>query len=117
HGADGLLSGSGSVIVELQVALFDAVQRNNLAAAREISDRLFPITQVFYSDPWVDMHNRMKEALVLLGRLPSAHVRPPLLKLPLSEIERIRQALREGGVLEPQAVRGRGLKLGSTATM
>jgi len=24
---------------------------------------------VFYSEPWVDMHNRMKEALVLLGTL------------------------------------------------
>ena len=28
--------------------------------------------RVFYADPFVDMHNRMKEALVLLGRLPRA---------------------------------------------
>jgi 4-hydroxy-tetrahydrodipicolinate synthase len=99
HGADGLLSGSGSVIADLQSAIFQAIQRNDLAEARGISQRLFPITQVFYADPWVDMHNRMKEALVLLGRLPAAYVRPPLMKLSSDEIERIRQALIAGGVM------------------
>ena len=39
------------------------------------------------------MHNRMKEVLVLLGRLPPAVVRPPLVKLPPHEIERLRQAI------------------------
>ena len=104
HGADGLLSGSGSVIADLQSAIFHAIQRNDLAAAREISQRMFPITQVFYADPWVDMHNRMKEALILLGRLATAYVRPPLMKLPESEIERIRQALIAGGVLQRAGV-------------
>lgn len=99
-GSDGLLSGSGSVVAGLQSALFDAVQRGDLEAARQMSDRLFPLTQVFYSDPWVDMHNRMKEALVLLGRLDEAYVRPPLVKLPPAEIERIHQALIASGVLE-----------------
>ena len=42
------------------------------------------------------MHNRMKEALVLLGRLLAAYVRPPLLKLPANDIERVRQALVGG---------------------
>src|SRR5579863_4286770 len=68
-GCNGLLSGSGSVIADLQSALFQAVQRNDLADARRINDRIEPIARVFYSEPWVDMHNRMKEALVLLGRL------------------------------------------------
>ena len=45
------------------------------------------------------MHNRMKEALVLLGRLPRAVVRPPLMKLGAAEIERIRQALVAAGLL------------------
>jgi 4-hydroxy-tetrahydrodipicolinate synthase len=44
------------------------------------------------------MHNRMKEALVLLGRLPRAAVRPPLVKLGRAEIERIRIALVEAGM-------------------
>jgi 4-hydroxy-tetrahydrodipicolinate synthase len=45
------------------------------------------------------MHNRMKEALVLLGRLPRAYVRPPLVKLQHAEIQRIDRALVEAGLL------------------
>jgi 4-hydroxy-tetrahydrodipicolinate synthase len=45
------------------------------------------------------MHNRMKEALVLLGRMEQAHVRPPLQKLSGEEIEGIRQRLEEAGLL------------------
>ena len=55
---------------------------------------------MFYADPFVDMHNRMKEALVLLGKLPRAVVRPPLVKLERAEIARIRQALIEAGLLD-----------------
>ena len=46
------------------------------------------------------MHNRMKEALVLLGRLPRAVVRPPLVKLGGAEIARVRQALVESGLID-----------------
>jgi 4-hydroxy-tetrahydrodipicolinate synthase len=104
-GCNGLLSGSGSVIPDLQAALFRAVQANDLATARALNDRIFPLTQVFYAQPWVDMHNRMKEALVLLGRLPRAVVRPPLVKLERAEIERIRQALVEAGLLPKAKIR------------
>jgi len=58
---------------------------------------------VFYAEPWADMHNRMKEALVLLGKLPRAVVRPPLVKLGSAEIERIRQALVEAELLGAKA--------------
>src|ERR1700691_1860873 len=104
-GCNGLLSGSGSVIPDLQSALFKAIQNNDLAEARRINDRIYPLARVFYADPWVDMHNRMKEALVLLGRLPRAVVRPPLVKLGRAEIDRIRVALVEAGLLSQKAAR------------
>ena len=104
-GCNGLLSGSGSVIPDLQAQLFQAVQANDLAAARRLNDRIEPLAQVFYAEPWADMHNRMKEALVLLGRLPRAVVRPPLVKLGTTEIGRIRQALVEAGMLGESAGR------------
>lgn len=104
-GCNGLLSGSGSVIAELQAALFEAVRANDLARARELNDRIYPLAKVFYADPWADMHNRMKEALVLLGRLPRAAVRPPLVKLGRAEIERIRVALVASGLLDAKAGR------------
>jgi 4-hydroxy-tetrahydrodipicolinate synthase len=104
-GCNGLLSGSGSVIADMQSQMFRAVQANDLAAARRLNDRIDPLMRVFYADPFVDMHNRMKEALVLLGRLPRAHVRPPLVKLDRAEIGRIREALIAAGLLEPKAGR------------
>ena len=98
-GGNGLLSGSGSVIADLQLALFNAVQNNDLKAARLINDRIYPLAQVFYADPWVDMHNRMKEALVLLGKLPRAVVRPPLMKVTDQEIQWIKSAFIQAGLL------------------
>jgi 4-hydroxy-tetrahydrodipicolinate synthase len=102
-GCDGLLSGSGSVIADLQAQLFRAVEANDLGAARAINARIWPTAEVFYAQPWVDMHNRMKEALVLLGKLPRAVVRPPLVKIEADEIERIRLALSQAGLLSDDA--------------
>ncbi|RRH91827.1 dihydrodipicolinate synthase family protein [Mesorhizobium tamadayense] len=97
-GCDGLLSGAGSVIADLQVALFRAVQANDLKTARAINDRIYPTVRAFYDAPLLDMHNRMKEALVILGRLDEAHVRPPLMKPGVAEIEKIRGLLAEAGL-------------------
>jgi 4-hydroxy-tetrahydrodipicolinate synthase len=102
-GCNGLLSGSGSVISDLQAQLFQAVQSDNLAEARRLNDRIEPLARCFYAEPWADMHNRMKEALVLLGRLPRAVVRPPLVKLGSAEIARVRQALVESGLIDRMA--------------
>jgi 4-hydroxy-tetrahydrodipicolinate synthase len=99
-GCAGLLSGSGSVIADLQARLFRAVKAGKLDEARQLQERITATADVFYSEPWVDMHNRMKEALVLLGKLPRAVVRPPLMKLPPQEIERIRAALVAAGLLK-----------------
>ena len=102
-GPHGLLSGSGSVIADLQAKLFRAVQENDLAEAKRIDARIAPTARVFYADPFVDMHNRMKEALVLLGKLPRAVVRPPLVKIERVEVAAIREALIEAGLLDKNA--------------
>ena len=94
-GADGAISGMGSVVADLQADLFDACRKGDLEEARRINDRLDPLVRVFYAPPFVDMHNRMKEALVLLGRLPAAHVRPPLTPIPDGERAAIRAALAQ----------------------
>jgi 4-hydroxy-tetrahydrodipicolinate synthase len=97
-GCKGLLSGSGSVIADLQVALFEAVQRGDLAEAQAINARIRPTAEAFYAEPFFDMHNRMKEALVMLGRMRRAVVRPPLKKLGEAELARIRAALAAAGL-------------------
>src|SRR5258708_21672560 len=90
-GCNGLLSGAGSVIADLQVALFEAVRANDLARARTINDRIYPMAQAFYAPPFLDMHNRLKEVLALLGRLPPAVGRPPPPKPPPHQVGRLEQ--------------------------
>ena len=94
-GADGILSGHGSLIADLHVEIFDAVKRGDLAAARRVSDRIYPLVQVFYAEPFLDMHNRMKEALAILGRIDEAHVRPPLRCISNAEREKVRRVVAE----------------------
>jgi len=97
-GADGAISGMGSVVADLQAELFEACQKGDVDGARWINDRLDPLVRVFYAPPFVDMHNRMKEALVLLGRIPAAHVRPPLTPVSATEREAIRRAIVAAGL-------------------
>ncbi len=97
-GADGTISGMGSVVADLQAELFEACQKGDVDGARWINDRLDPLVRVFYAPPFVDMHNRMKEALVLLGRIPAAHVRPPLTPVSATEREAIRRAIVAAGL-------------------
>jgi 4-hydroxy-tetrahydrodipicolinate synthase len=104
-GGDGILSGMGSVTADVHVDLYRAVRAGDLDAARRANDRLFPLTQVFYRPPFLDMHNRMKTALHLLGRLPHPAVRPPLLPLPSEEVATIAAALAAAG-LEPRPAAG-----------
>lgn len=77
-GARGIISGAGSVIADLQVALFRAYQQGDTVQAAAVGERVYAAVQAFYDKPYIDWQARMKEALVMLGRLPAAHVRPPL---------------------------------------
>ncbi len=103
-GCNGLLSGAGSVIADLQVALFEAIQNKDLARAQRLNDQIYPTAQCSYSAPFGDMHNRMKEALVILGRMERAVVRPPLVKLTDEEISRIGDALKEARITRDGAL-------------
>lgn len=92
-GADGILSGHGSLIPELQTALFDAVVEENFAVAREVASVLYQLTQVFYAPPIADGFTRMKLASARLGRLSGAYVRGPLLPLEEREAQRVEASL------------------------
>jgi 4-hydroxy-tetrahydrodipicolinate synthase len=97
-GADGCISGMGSVAADLQAELLAAVKAGDLAGAQLVNERLTPLVNVFYAPPFVDMHNRMKEALAMLSRIPAAYVRPPLTPVSDDERHRIRLALRSAGL-------------------
>lgn len=96
-GADGILSGHGSLVADVHVELWRAVEKQDLTLAREIWDRLRPVAETCYDDPFLDGHNRMKCALVELGRLDEAHVRPPLQPVTNGERDLIRGVVATAG--------------------
>ena len=98
-GCDGILSGSGSTIADLHVEIFDAVNADDMPRARRAADRLYHWSRVIYTEPHVDAHSRMKEALVMLGRMPRATVRPPLVQITEPERRVITSGLKAAGLL------------------
>jgi 4-hydroxy-tetrahydrodipicolinate synthase len=92
---DGMLVGFACMAPELIVELYEAVERGDLKAAQATNDRLAPITELVYAAPPIHYYARMKAAMALMGRLPNALVRPPLLPSPAAEVERLRAALQE----------------------
>jgi 4-hydroxy-tetrahydrodipicolinate synthase len=99
YGSDGILSGSSPVMPELQVSLWRAMQNSDLKAARAAQEKIRPLLDAFYRFPDIDMHNRMKSALVIMGILPNGTVRPPLRALDKAELSAIETALRSAGLL------------------
>src|SRR5215213_1298351 len=99
-GADGILSGHGSVVADLHVEMFDAINRGDLTEARRVADRIYPVVQATYAEPFLDGHNRMKEALAILGRIDAAYVRPPIQRISDAEREEIRRVVTEAGLPE-----------------
>lgn len=97
-GADGILSGMGSIAADLHVALAKAIDRSDLVAARSINDRIFPLAQAFYR-PGQDAHVRMMYALKKIGRQKHDFVRPPYKPLDADERSRIDQVLVQSGLL------------------
>ena len=75
--------------------MFNAVKAKDLKRAQSINDQIFPLTQAFYSPPFLDMHNRMKEVLVLTGKMEEAIVRPPLMKISQKEILILKKAIKQ----------------------
>jgi 4-hydroxy-tetrahydrodipicolinate synthase len=98
-GADGILSGHGSVIAGLQVRLLDAVRAGESAEAARQYRRIQALTRVIYRAPMANMYARMKEHLIMLGHKLTPAVRPPLEPVGAAEREQLRQALVEAELL------------------
>ena len=98
-GADGILSGHGSVIAPLQVELFRAVREGDLETSRRVYARIQHLTRVIYRDPMPNMYSRMKEQLVMLGASMTAKVRAPLRGVSDDERSSLRLALEAADLL------------------
>jgi 4-hydroxy-tetrahydrodipicolinate synthase len=102
-GATGALLGFATLGTREHVELLAAVDRRDMAAVTELGGRLQRLADVIFAPPVGDYRARTKVALQSLGVIPSAAVRPPLLPISETEVERVRAAVRAAR-LAPAAV-------------
>lgn len=99
-GCTGALIGFGAIMTREQVQMINAWKAGKIEEAQELGRRIQRLADVVFEAPVANYRARLKEALVMLGVLEKAHVRPPLLSLPNRERERLRKALIEVDLLE-----------------
>ena len=94
-GADGLLSGLGSLTPAWLADLWHAAEAEDLAGMRAASDRLYPIVRAIYGPaPIIDMHSRIKVGLQQIGIIENPAPRPPLVPVGSQISKRIEAAVR-----------------------
>lgn len=100
-GADGALLGFGSIAAGLISDILEATKKDDLAHARQVDQRLYPLTKAFYkTQPTARMHSRIKHGLALQGLIAEDAVRQPLQPLDETEQLAVRNALKEAELLD-----------------
>jgi 4-hydroxy-tetrahydrodipicolinate synthase len=99
-GSDGTLVGYASLAPKFIVGLYEAVKKGDLKKAREISERMYPLTKAIYSHPRLYWHTRIKEALTMMGEIKCPASRPFLPAVSNNEHKDIRRALIQCGLLK-----------------
>lgn len=96
-GAVGTVSVVGHVAGREYAAMIEAVDRGDLAAAREIHHRLIPAVEAIMNTSQGAI--MAKAALVELGVIEHATVRLPLVESPPEHLDLLRAGLKESGLL------------------
>ena len=99
-GGDGALIGFAGFAPELMVELVHAILDSDLVRAKKAQQMVAPLARVIYDfgEPGCEAHQRMKNALWLMGKFSSPMVRRPLRPLGAVQIERLRMGLQAIGV-------------------
>ncbi len=99
-GSEGSLVSLSVVIPETIVALYEAVRRDDMEAARGGHEIIYPLAKAIYGTPPGGYATaRLKTCLRLLGELDNDLVRPPIGPLPAEEVAMLRSVLGEVGLL------------------
>lgn len=100
-GADGALIGFGTIAVAEQIEMIRCAQDGDFRGAMKIyRDKVLPLANGIFSPPVRNYRSRLKEALVILGILDNAIMRPPLHALDDAERKALRKILERVRVTE-----------------
>jgi 4-hydroxy-tetrahydrodipicolinate synthase len=100
---DGALVGYGCIAPELLVEMIAAGKAKDYKKARELHDRLLPVTaNVYHRGSHMEGSVALKWALVARGILEHATVRSPLLPLAAGAEQEIAEAVRAAGLGKAQ---------------
>ena len=99
-GADGALIGFGAIMTREQVELIELARAARWDEAAPLAKRVQRLADVVFAPPVANYRARLKEGLVMLGKIDRATVREPLLPIPEHERALLRATLQEVGLLE-----------------
>lgn len=100
-GTEGSQVSIAAIIPDTVVALYEAVRRGDLAAARKAHDVIYPLAKAIYgTHPGGHATARIKTCLKILGRLDNDAARPPIGSLDDDERAMLNEALRQSGLVK-----------------
>jgi 4-hydroxy-tetrahydrodipicolinate synthase len=101
QGVDGALVGFATFIPQLIIDLWKAVQAGDLKKAMAIQAVITPLKDAVYGggEPTGEAHARMKTGMYLAGILADATVRPPTERPNREELDALKAATRQAGLL------------------
>ena len=101
QGIDGALVGFATFIPRLIADLWEAVKAGDLNRAMAIQALITPLKDAVYGagEPTGEAHARMKAGMVLAGVLERGTVRPPTQEPDAHEMQQLRKAAMQAGVL------------------
>jgi 4-hydroxy-tetrahydrodipicolinate synthase len=103
-GSEGSMVSLAVLVPDLIVALDRAIAASDVAAARALNDRIYPLaTAIYGTAPSAHANARLKMCLKLVGKLSNAAMRPPVGPLPPDEIAMLEAALAAAGLMSPPA--------------
>ena len=104
QGVDGALVGFATFIPRLIADLWEAVKAGDLKRAMAVQAVITPLKDAVYGagEPTGEAHARMKAGMVLAGVLEQGTVRPPTEAPDATEMEILRAAVQQAGLIAPQ---------------
>jgi 4-hydroxy-tetrahydrodipicolinate synthase len=98
-GAEGALLGFGTLAAAEQVEMLNAWRGRDLDRAIELGARVQALCDAIFAPPVRNYRARLKHALMQLGLIDRAVVRPPLMELDPAETGAVDLALKEAGMV------------------